>query len=356
LRRLAGFALLAVLAGSAASQPGSQRGAWLAQGEAALRCLDAMPAIAAFEQAVTLQHDAGAEAGLVRAYMQAGQYRSALVHAAHIAGVHRDEPAAAALYAWLLHLGGQQKAATQILDAARTRTPSHPTLTAVARLISSPLPIPGEDLLQPPWRFAPYAAIPDAPALRMVGSGTLIDSTTVVAPFSMVQAQMHLWARDSLGRIAKAVVKEQRAEAGIVILQVERPLGADASVWAPRDPFPGSAAYAVGVLPGTVAPGWPMLRVGFLRQPQRRGVYEAGLSMPAGMHGGPLLDSAGRLTGVVVPVGGSGTRVVLRSIIGVPATADTSTASIAQPLSVEEIYERAMGSVVQLLEAVGPDS
>ncbi len=50
--------------------------------------------------------------------MQAGEYRRALSFGAHAAGAHRDFPAATALYAWLLYVGGQDAFAARRLDAA----------------------------------------------------------------------------------------------------------------------------------------------------------------------------------------------------------------------------------------------
>ena len=51
--------------------------------------------------AAAMQHAGAIETGLVRAALQAGDYRQALALCAHTAGAHADEPAAGALHRWL---------------------------------------------------------------------------------------------------------------------------------------------------------------------------------------------------------------------------------------------------------------
>jgi len=59
------------------------------EGEAKLAAGDASGAQQAFEAATQIVHAADVELGLVRSYMQAGDYRRALSFSAHAAGAHR---------------------------------------------------------------------------------------------------------------------------------------------------------------------------------------------------------------------------------------------------------------------------
>jgi hypothetical protein len=52
---------------------------------------------------------------------------------------------------------------------------------------------------------------------------------------------------------------------------------------------------------------------------------------------------------------GGGNRAVLYSVIGLRVSIDASTASTPQPLSVEDIQERGMRCVVQLIESATSD-
>ena len=83
----------------------------LAEGEQRLTVGDAVGAEAALERAAAAAHEHEVELSVVRAYMQEGAYRRALAFVAHTAGAHGENRTATALYAWLLHAGGQQQVA-----------------------------------------------------------------------------------------------------------------------------------------------------------------------------------------------------------------------------------------------------
>ena len=110
-----------------------ERAAQLDAAEAALARGDTDAALAGFERAAGMLHAPDTEMGLVRSQMQAGQYRRALAFAAHTAGAHLEAPAASALYAWLLRVGGQEAYARQVLDAAAQRSAGNEVLGATQR-------------------------------------------------------------------------------------------------------------------------------------------------------------------------------------------------------------------------------
>ena len=96
-----------------------EREALLAQAERELARGDAASAIGVLDRAAMMLHAADTEMALVRAYLQAGEYRRALAFCAHTAGAHRETAEPSALYAWLLHLGGQSAFARRTLAEAR---------------------------------------------------------------------------------------------------------------------------------------------------------------------------------------------------------------------------------------------
>ena len=157
-----------------------ERSALLRAAEAALASGNPAQALAVFEQAAMLLHAADTEMGLVRAHLQAGEYRRALAFCAHTAGAHLDSAPASALYAWLLRIGGQGVFAQRVLGEAAARAPSDPVVSAVVREFKRSWPTAMDELLAAPQRMAPYgmteqghAAVPkDA---RVAASGVLMD-------------------------------------------------------------------------------------------------------------------------------------------------------------------------------------
>lgn len=66
-----------------------------------------------FEQAARVNDSTPeAEIGMVRAYLQAGEYRKALAVATLVAGEHPGSPEAEAFLAWVEFIGGQRDFAT----------------------------------------------------------------------------------------------------------------------------------------------------------------------------------------------------------------------------------------------------
>ena len=136
----------------------------LAQGELDLSRLQVDAAQAAFEKAALILHAADSEIALVRSYMQAGEYRRALAFGAHTAGAHLDVVGGTAMYAWLLHGGGQHAAAARLLDDAAARLPDNAFIKSVQQQLASGSLVPDNDMLALPTRLAPYASIDGLPA------------------------------------------------------------------------------------------------------------------------------------------------------------------------------------------------
>ena len=331
----------------------------LRQGEAALARGDARNALDWFERAGDLGHEADAELGQLRAMLQAGEFRRALAFAAHIAGVHQDESAGAGIYAWLLHISGQTRVARETLGHALARHPNDPLLLATGDLLRAAQPKPDGLLLKTPARFAPNdLASPGLPAtLAPIGSGLLSDDgRSVLGNAAEVNDKAGLWVRDGRGRVVAARIARRDPTTGLAELHLETPLAVPAVPLGapPRDPFPGSPAYALSYSAGAAAsPSWPLLRIGFLgAATDTAGVYALGVDVAPGPQGGPVFDSAGRLAGIAVADHGGGRRIILPSMLrrqGLPVPAAAGGFATPSRMAVDEVYELGLARVVQIL-------
>jgi hypothetical protein len=330
----------------------------LARGEAALVRSDTDAALAALEAAANILHAADTEMGLVRAYMQTGQYRRALAFGAHTAGAHLDEAGGSALYAWLLHIGGQTVFAQRLMAQAQARTPSHPLLASVRQQLQTNAPLASGTLLQAPVRMAPYGSRTGLPAAaRVVASGLLIDKgRRALVPIASLGASPKLWVRNGMGQLSAAHVERKLDDVQLAVLTLSKPLPSDEDfTLAPSNAFPGSVAYAVEYVPsGDATPRWPMLRTGFVGDAIDNGQSrQLNISLPPNPHGGPVLDAAGRLIGLAISYSGAPDRIVLtyeiHKRLGVLLGAiPRPTTSIAR-VSVDQIYESALRSSLQVV-------
>lgn len=346
--------------GAAPARDGTDpRAALLRTGEAALRRGETEQAIAAFDRAAMMQHAADTELDLVQAYLQAGEYRRALAFAAHVAGAHGDEPAAAAYYAWLLHMGGQGAYARRVLDEARGRHAGDAVLEAAAAQLDAPAPLASGVLLEPGHRFAPWTTT-DRPggaidaAARGVASGILIDDgRRALVPLAAVDAARAIWLRNGPGETRRADIEARDAGLGMARLKFSNRFDVKGALPdpAPRDPFAGSPAIALGYV-AAATPSWPQTTIGFLGR-QAPGLRALGLEVPGDAPGGPVFDSAGRWIGIaqrrpdgvatLLPVS------ALHALRGdLPVATDDAR---PRPVPVDGIYERGLRSTVQVLVA-----
>lgn len=331
------------------------RQALLRSGEARLASGDADGAEVDFDRAAQMLHAADTEIALVRTYMQLGRFRQALAFCAHTAGVHRDVVAAAGLYAWLLHLGGQGRVALQRLDEADRLYPGEPMLAEVRSQIVSPWSRADHALRELPARLAPYAPHPPLPSsARVAGTGALLPSGRIaLVDANLVAGAQALWLRNGLGQTRPAHLSALEGESGLAMLRPQSAWPALPAVAAPiLDPFGGRPGYTAEFpLREDAQPDWPLLRLGFLgpvsRDPHRRVL---GLELPAGPRGGPVLDEAGRWVGVALAakdryrwLTASSLRSRFAQDLGSPERAD------APKLAPDAVYERALRLTVQVL-------
>jgi tetratricopeptide (TPR) repeat protein len=345
-------------AGAAATPP-EQRAALLAAGERALAEGNADAASALFEQAGFIKHAADAELGLIRSFMQQGEYRRALAFAAHTAGAHPDVAAGSALYAWLLHVGGQARIATMVVDRARARRPDDHLLIDTQALLAAARPRPAAALLEPPARFAPFSpassALPAAASVR--GSGVLVDGgRRAFTAASAVASAKRVWVRNGRGQVGSVHVTRIEATLGLAVLELAEPIGVSTPMPIGRDPFPGSPGYLVEYPQAAGAePTWPLMRIGFLGAATTdAGIYALGIEVPAGPRGGPVFGSTGQWIGLAVAHGSKPDTLVLASqlrrlLADVVPDTRAQAATTSATAAADEVYERALPIAVEVI-------
>ena len=336
----------------------ARRTVLMKQGMAGLVAGNTSAAVTAFETAVSMAHAPDAELGLVRSYLQAGNYRQALAYSAHTAGAHKEEPEGTVLYVWLLHLGGQEAAAKRILHEARSRLPGNAALERVQRkLDDSAGPSSGTSGVA--GAFAPYSLPPlTEAAAALSGSGVLIDGgRRVLAPLAAVAHARKIWVRNGLGHLRKAAIETRFDKYGMALLKLDQSLPLTAGLMAAsKDPFPGSVVYAVAYATvGGAEADWPVMRHGFLGIPKGNGTdWELGITMPAGPHGGPVFDASGALAGISMstPIGKPTFVPIsrIRQLTG-DRLGSAAPAEKGPRMAMEQVYEKAMGAAVQVLMA-----
>lgn len=354
--------LRAILQAAAGRAPDAERlrerEALLREAEAALAAGDAHKAEQGFDRAALILHSADTEMGLVRSYMQSGQYRRALAFGAHTAGAHLDAVGGAALYAWLLHAGGQDAIARKLLADAQARAPSQPLVAGVGHALASGAPHASGEMLLPPARLAPYshaAALPNG--ARLVATGTLLgEGRAALVPARAVAASRRLWVRNGLGQLAPASAEPVRGgERALALLRLGSPLPAPSLGSVPANAFPGAVAFAVAYAHTRDAgAAWPLLRTGFVGAARGAdGDRELDASLHQGLApGGPVFDQAGRLAGIAL-ADSTGTRLLaaprLREAFGGRVALPAS--SEAARLGPDAVYEAALRSTLQVIAA-----
>jgi hypothetical protein len=351
----------------------TERAALLGRAESALARGDTPGALDAFDRAAMMLHAPDTEMGLVRTYMQSGQYRRALAFCAHTADSHLEAPAAGALYAWLLRAGGQPAVAERVLDQTLSRSPTDPVSLKVRDEFKAPLPAASGLLLQAPHRMAPQTVkgsgveVPEA--AQVVSSGVLVANGTLalVPTASLAQARPKmLWVRNGLGQASEAWVDDsvgRRLDGpGVTVLRLATPLESDGTpAAASRDPFAGSPGFVLDYAAAQRAtPAWPWLNQGFLGSNQGgTGLRRLGIGVPDGPHGGPVLDANGDLVGIALR-GDAQDAVMLPASRWMRATIEAvqTPASVAvraqaprraAPMAADEVYERGLRVALQLI-------
>lgn len=124
---------------------------------------------------------------------------------------------------------------------------------------------------------------------------------------------------------------------------------------ASSDAFPGSVAFAIEyVVSSDARPSWPVLAGGFLGAPGATGgERRLGVDLSPGPRGGPVFDASGHIIGVAAATRNGADRVLLVStmhaLLG-PRLGEPGKVN-APKRPVDEIYENAMQTVVQVIKS-----
>jgi hypothetical protein len=313
-----------------------------------------------FEQAASISHTAESEIGLTRTFMQRGEYRRALAFVAHTAGAHSDASAGTALYAWLLHLGGQTQIAALTLKRARERTPEDALLAATEAALGAPTSYaPATDLFSP--LLTGSAAVPST--ARRLASGVLVNhGRSVLTVGDVIEAGHSLWVRQSVGRVSRARLARDFGASGIVELELlaALPAAEDELISAARDPFPGSPAFLMAFIGArNAAPVWPTLRVSFLGSPAMgEARYRLGIDAAGAAQGGPVFDVAGRWIGMSMGDADGTHGLVLASELrrlGAIAHLAAGATDVTRAMPLDEVYERGLRIAVEVLGVTAGD-
>ena len=339
------------------STTGLQWPSLLERAEAALDAGDAQAALDAFQQAAAQRHSPDIETGLVRAQMQAGEYRRALAFAAHTAGAHPFDGNGIALYGWLLYVGGQPVLAHQLLGAAAQRMPGDLAVAATLARTQAVAP-PAVGSAPPRFRFPLRGPTPGSDA-RWVGSATLVgDGQLALVPMAWLEGAQTLWLRDSTGATTPAELLKREPQLGLGLLRL---MGSQAGVKSPpaarREAFAGSPAFAFGhVAPAAGMPPWPVTTLGFLAMPPAGpDARPLGFDLSSSSPGGPVFDASGRWIGVTVPNADGSASLVSAAAAralwepGQPAGAPAE--QIPPRVAVDELYEAASRVTLQVIVA-----
>jgi tetratricopeptide (TPR) repeat protein len=330
------------------------RAQWVREGEAALAKLEIDEARSAFERAAAIEHSADAEMGLVRAYMQAGEYRRALAFVAHTAVAHRGDSGGTALYVWLLNAAGNADHANRILRESQPRYPADPLLRDIAEQLSRPVPLTTALLLRPPARLAPYSGAIEKGA-QILGNGVLIGrGERALVPNPPKLSRSKVWVRNALGKVSRVRIEHRLGNSGFSIGTLEQPLmDLNPIRVSAKPPFPGSVAHIVNFasVAGLQAQ-WPLLHSGFLGSLRADKSRALGIELLFRSHGAPVFDANGALIGISVSERPGQSSLLSCAELPLPPSLVVAAESMPSPpsrIARDEIYETALRIAVQTI-------
>lgn len=396
--------LLCLFSPLAAAEEGQQ--ALMRQAAQALAAGDAQRAAGLYEQAATqYSESAEAEVGMVRAHLQAGAFREALSFAYLVAGEHAESAAAIAQLAYLEDRHGQTERAlarlkqaalmfkddlfllatrTEILidrgAAARAaneldawfsnRQPSTALYLLRARAALAAGDRAGSVTWQNRAALQPVSAAITANPLRPTpsmepfalaadaqwnaGSGAIIDEGRRVLTLARIVdgAKGGVWVRNGLGKLRRAQVEALQAQEGIAVLRLDQafaiatPLSAELLL----APTPGRACLVMGYpLAESPEPAYPALSAGLVFRAVSPNALQTTVAQSAGFSGAPVFDAQGRWLGLSLGASGQLLRAASLRALLPKARAIAAESKQAGNTSFEELYERFMPTVVQVI-------
>ena len=385
---------------------------------------NASDAVVLYEALTRQGESLEAEIGLVRAALQAGEFRKAMSWATLVAGEHADSAEAVALLAYLQDRIGRTEQALAALEQLRAKEPTAAVAVAaqadilidrlasenasqvlnawVARnphIASADLqmihsralaagPAPNRHSFQHAqasgshfrvWPRPTFEAFPAAGALAGSGNGLVVEEGNYVltSPGVVPPGKSHIYVRNGLGKIRRAERVEGGENQGLVRLRLLSPFPADYSFPDEQITAPEGArfCFAFGFsVPSSPYPTYPAVVPGIVVRPDA-GVgrlMQVTSALGAGHAGSPIFDPRGRLLGLAtspgeILIGGENLRARVGSghfaVRAIAVRRDTPGGPAASPQlsgpqppmpAVEELYERLIPSIVQIVVLDSP--
>lgn len=352
----------------------------------ALTSGDAATALTMYESLTQQGESLEAEIGLVKAALQAGEFRKAMSWATLTAGEHTESSDAVALLAFMHDRIGHTEQALATLRQLQTDRPNDPVATAALSHVlidrggnaSSRATSAGgtaAKVASPDWLRPSFEPIPiGSTRVLSAGNGIIVDSGQHVLTYSAVlpKGATTIYVRNGLGKIRRAVREAGDQKGEIVRLRLTESYPA---AWAlPQDqivaPEGVRFCFALGYRsPGNSAGAYPAVSPGLVFRADAGigGLMQVTSALGAGNIGSPVFDPRGRLLGLSV---GTGDIVIdgrnLRGNVGAgqfairvlpaPHGATKATIAAARPAgplppmpAIEELYERLTPSLVQIV-------
>ena len=369
IRASVALALLASQVGAGTSAPVS-----LDTAQRALASGDAAKAATIYESLTQQGESLDAELGLVRASLQAGEFRKAVSWATLTAGEHTDSSEAVALLAYLHDRAGYTEQALEALNQLRTDRPDDPIAAAALAtvLIDRGGKVSAADAAASrKWPRPSFEEFPLGKHRVLAGgNGVIVDDGRHVLTYAAVlpPAAKSIYVRNGLGKVRRAVRESGGPPGDLVRLKITEPypakwalptdqiIAADGARFCFAFGFSASAdpeSHFPGISPGLV----------FRADAGTGGLMQITSALGAGHIGSPVFDPRGRLLGLSVGTGditirgenlrarvGAG-QFALRAVAA--RAADAAPARVNGPLppmpAIEELYERLVPAVVQIV-------
>ncbi|MEJ0035426.1 MAG: trypsin-like peptidase domain-containing protein [Gammaproteobacteria bacterium] len=369
IRASIALVLLASQVGAETSAPVSIDGA-----RRALASGDAAKAVTIYESLTQQGESLEAELGLVRASLQAGEFRKAVSWATLTAGEHTDSSEAVALLAYLHDRAGYTEQALQTLKQLRADRPDDPMAAAALATVlmdRGGKASAADEAASRKWPRPAFQAIP-AEKRHVIagGNGIIVDGGRHVLTYSAVlpKAAASIYVRNGLGKVRRAVREAGDQHGELVRLKIAEPYPA---AWAlPKDqiasPDGVRFCFAFGYSASSdLDGGYPAISPGlvFRADAGTGGLMQITSALGAGHIGSPVFDPRGRLLGLSVGNGaitidgenirsrvGSG-QFAVRAVAAQPASGIPPRPSGPLPPmpAIEELYERLAPSIVQIV-------
>jgi hypothetical protein len=360
----------------------------------ALRDGDAVRAATLYEGLAQRGESLEAELGLVRASLQAGEFRKAMSFANLTAGEHPDSAEAQALLAFLNDRTGRTEQALATLKTLETARPNEwsPVAIHAEILTDRYAPDQAHALLQswsarhptaPPidrvrvasWLATSFQTLPvDNHRIVGAGNGVVIDGGKTVLTYAQVvpAKATEVLVRNGVGRVTRARVDRSGASGDLIRLRLTEPFPASASVPLDQVSAPEGVRFCFAFAfstPRNPAAAYPAIAPGLVVRPDAGvgGLMQITSALGPDQNGAPIFDARGKLIGLALGTGdhqiagkdlrrnlGKGAFALRldETLTGGPrkvATKLTPPGKQAPMPAVEELFERLAPAVVQIV-------